>query len=212
MCVQRVHLTGQFVELVPLESVHVGPLLLAANEDRRSYLFTPVPDSLDAMEQYVAVALDDQENRWAVPFVVVRRSDQRIVGTTRFLDLDYWAAGLARPVSPVPTGGRELPRVGEIGATWYAESAQRSAVNTECKLLLLRHGFENWGLERVSFKTDSRNARSRAAIERIGAHFEGVRRAHVLGVAGVIRNSAYYSILAQEWPDVRARLEQLLSR
>ena len=185
--------------------------MAAANEDRSNYLYTPVPDSLDLMERYVTVALGDEEARWAAPFTVVRRSDQRIVGTTRYLDLDYWAAGLARPVSPVPTGGSEFPRVGEIGATWYAASAQRTGVNTECKLLLLRQGFENWGLERVSFKTDSRNVRSRAAIERLGAQFEGVRRAHVLGVDNVVRHSAYYSILTQEWPDVRSRLEQFLA-
>ncbi len=210
MSVQRSTLRGQFVELVPLERSHVGDLVAAATEDRASYQFTTVPDSIEAMTHYVEVALTDEEARWAQPFVVRQLNDQRIVGSTRYLDIDYWAASLARPHSPVQTADREFPRVGEIGATWYAASVQRTRVNTECKLLLLELGFDSWGVERVSFKTDSRNTSSRTAIERLGAQFEGLRRAHVLGVDGVIRDSAYYSIIASEWPSVRQRLENRL--
>jgi RimJ/RimL family protein N-acetyltransferase len=101
--------------------------------------------------------------------------------------------------------------VAEIGSTWYAPWAQRTHANTACKLLLLRHAFEQWQAIRVTLKTDARNARSRAAIERIGGQFEGVRRAHVPATDETVRDSAYYSIIAAEWPEVRGRLEARLS-
>jgi RimJ/RimL family protein N-acetyltransferase len=209
--VQRTPLHGQFAELVPLEIAHVDELVAAANEDRSNYEFTTVPQTVEAMQQYVSVALADEAAGWSSPFTVRRVADRQVVGSTRFLDIDYWVNSLARPELPVPTGGLRFPRVAEIGATWYSASAQRTPINTECKLLLMRHGFENWGLERISFKTDSRNARSRAAIERLGAKFEGVRRAHVLGVDGVIRDSAYYSVLAAEWSQICTGLEKRLA-
>jgi RimJ/RimL family protein N-acetyltransferase len=104
------------------------------------------------------------------------------------------------------------PTVAEIGGTWYAASAQRTVVNTECKLLLLSYAFDTWGVLRVTMKTDTRNERSRVAILRIGARFEGIRRVHAPAVDGAVRDTAYYSIVAAEWPEVRARLESLRDR
>jgi hypothetical protein len=101
--------------------------------------------------------------------------------------------------------------VAEIGSTWLASSAQRSGSNTESKLLMLSHAFDSWGVLRVTLKTDSRNARSRRAIERIGARFEGIRRAHARAVDGSVRDTAYYSIIRPEWPGVRAALTARLT-
>ncbi|MET0275509.1 MAG: GNAT family protein, partial [Acidimicrobiia bacterium] len=98
----------------------------------------------------------------------------------------------------------------EIGSTWLAASAQATPVNTEAKLLLLRHAFDTWRVERVTFKTDARNERSRRAIERIGATFEGVRRAHTIASDGTIRDSAYFSIVRSEWPAIEHELERRL--
>jgi RimJ/RimL family protein N-acetyltransferase len=129
------------------------------------------------------------------------RSTGRPVGSTSYYDLESW---------PALTGDR--PAVVEIGHTWYAASAQRTAVNTESKLLLLTHAFETWGCLRVALRTDARNERSRAAIERIGARYEGIRRAHMVATDGTVRDSAYFSIVRDEWPAVRAGLEARLSR
>jgi N-acetyltransferase len=102
------------------------------------------------------------------------------------------------------------PHVLEIGYTWLAASAQRTRCNTEAKFLLLRHAFETWRVHRAFLRTDERNERSRRAIERLGAKLEGIRRADMLGSDNTVRNSAYYSIVIAEWPDVKARLTRLL--
>lgn len=209
---ERVVLTGQVVTLQPLTFEHVDGLVAAANEDRASYSFTPVPSTTDAMRQYVAEVLEDEEAGWALPFSTTLTSGGRVVGCTRFLDLDDWGAGGGRRLGGPPTGASGPPKTAEIGGTWLAASAQRTAVNTEAKLLMLGHAFETWEAERITLKTDARNARSRAAIERLGAHFEGIRRAHVPASDGTVRSSAYYSILREEWPDVRAALVARLSR
>ena len=198
------------VRLEPLAAQHAGPLAAAAAADRRSYRLTWVPDGLDDARDYVAAALDGQADGRALPFAVRRRADGAIVGSTRFLDLDVFAP----PPPPWPPGvGRgpepadDLPpSVAEIGSTWYAAACQRTGINTACKLLLLGHAFDVWGTIRVTLKTDARNDASRRAIERLGALPEGVRRAHAPGLDGTIRDTAYYSIIAAEWPRVRDRL------
>ena len=209
---ERVVLAGDVVTLLPLSVDDVDALVAAATEDRSTYGFTPVPADADAMRAYVEGALSDEETGWALPFVTTLTSGGRVVGSTRFLGLDDWAAGPGRHPGSRPGGATGTPRVGEIGATWLAASAQRTAVNTEAKLLMLRHAFDNWDVERITFKTDARNARSRAAIERLGAHFEGIRRAEVPATDGAIRDSAYYSIVRAEWPAVRTGLEARLTR
>jgi len=207
--VERVVLVGDVVTLRPMVVDDVDALLAAASEDRASYAFTPVPDDEHEMRAYVESVLEDERAGWALPFVTTRTDGGRVVGSTRFLDLDDWDA---RRVGGPPSAARGTPRVAEIGATWLAASAQRTAVNTEAKLLMLRHAFDTWGVERITFKTDARNSTSRAAIERLGAHFEGIRRAHVPASDGGIRDSAYYSIVRAEWPLVQQGLEARLAR
>jgi RimJ/RimL family protein N-acetyltransferase len=126
-----------------------------------------------------------------------------VVGSTSFIEPRVWDWP---PGSALQRSDR--PDVVEIGSTWLAASAQRTRCNTEAKLLMLAHAFERWQVHAVSFKTDERNARSRRAIERLGARFDGVRRADMPGADGTVRNSAHYSIVAAEWPAVRARLDR----
>ena len=197
MRVDPIVLQGESVRLEPLTLEHVPALMVAASEDRSTYAFTLVPDQLDAMAAYVATALDDQMAGRTYAFVTVQ--GERIVGSTRFMDIDYWQD------SPVPS-------VLEIGGTWLSASAQRTAANTEAKLLMLTYAFDTWHVHRVTFKTDARNERSRRAIERLGARFEGIRRAHLVTYDGTIRDSAYFSIIASEWPVVKRHLCGLLNR
>jgi len=208
-------LSGAVVRLEPLTAAHAADLAAAAVGDRSSYPFTRVPDGLADAEAYVAAALADQAAGRALPFAVRRLADGMIVGSTRFLDLEVFSwppPGLPGSVAgPEPTDERP-PSVVEIGSTWYAAAAQRSAVNTEAKLLLLTQAFEVWRVLRVTLKTDARNLASRAAIERLGARAEGVRRAHAPATDGTVRDTAYYSLTAAEWPAVRARLTERLHR
>jgi RimJ/RimL family protein N-acetyltransferase len=197
-------LEGEVVRLEPLEPRH-APGLASAATDRASYRYTWVPAGAQEALKYVAEALRERDRGAGVPFAVVLQETDGVVGTTRFLDLQVFEASGVR----LPELG-ESPTVAEIGSTWYAASAQRTAVNTECKLLMLRHAFEHWRVLRVTLKTDARNARSRAAIERIGARFEGVRRVHVPASDGTLRDSAYYSIIREEWPPIRSRLAERL--
>jgi RimJ/RimL family protein N-acetyltransferase len=207
--VEPVVLVGDLVTLRPMTVDDIDALVVAATEDRSTYAFTPVPADVDAMHAYVTAALDDQAMGWALPFVTTLTADERVVGSTRYLDLDDWSP--ERRVGGPPLGAVDTPLTAEIGATWLAASAQRTAVNTEAKLLMLTHAFDTWGCERITFKTDARNARSRAAIERLGAQFEGIRRVHVRATDGGLRDTAYYSIVRAEWPDVREGLEARLA-
>ena len=210
-----VTLTGSRVRLEPLTAGHVDDLVRAAGESRASYGFTLVPDGRAAMESYVEAALRDQRAGWALPFAVAERRTGQVVGSTRFLDLDYWSWPPAWP--PGRPGGGVTPRpdavpsVAEIGSTWLSAATQGTGVNAGCKLLMLGHAFETWGVARVTMKTDVRNARSRHAIERAGGRFEGIRRAHARAVDGSVRDTAYYSVIASEWPEVRAALAARVS-
>jgi RimJ/RimL family protein N-acetyltransferase len=197
-----VTLTGVHVRLEPLSLEHVEPLLLAALEDRSTYRWTTVPDSESAMREYVSGALDLAARNEVVPFVTRLAEGGRVVGTTRFANFEYhgW------PVSHRLHRPEGQPDAVEIGWTWLAASAQRTPVNTEAKLLMLRHAFETWRVHCVRLKTDRRNERSRAAIERIGGRFDGIIRAHSPGADGSLRDSAYFSILAEEWPEVERGL------
>lgn len=165
------------------------------------------------MRRYIESALDDERAGCSLPFII-RLETGQVVGSTRFLDLAYWTdPGDTSPEwrSDITTASK-TPSVAEIGATWLAPSAQGTGVNAEAKLLMLAHAFDTWKVHRVTFKTDARNTRSRRAIERTGAAFEGIRRAHVPATDGSIRHSAYYSIIRAEWPDVHARLKTQLRR
>ena len=209
-----VSLLGRSVRLEPLEVRHIEPLATAAAEDRSSYAFTPVPHGIEATARYVADALAAQEAGRAVAFATVRVSDGTVVGSTRFCELDYWQGPVIWPPAPRGPFGDPLsaiPDAAEIGATWLSARAQGTGINTEAKLLMLRHAFDVWGVRRVSMRADARNARSRAAIERLGAVLEGVHRAHTRGLDGLVRGTAFYSILDEEWPVARVQLELRVS-
>ena len=205
---RAVDLTGYFVHLRTVRESDAEGILAAATEDRSTYAYTWVPGTLAQVREHVATQLEELHEGRSIPLVVEDVNTGRIVGQTRYLDIEYL---VDRFVAPARLPDPETPpRAVEIGGTWYASSVQRSAVNTECKLLMLSHAFDCWEVLRVSLKTDSRNARSLQAIERIGAKFEGVRRAHMRAPDGTIRDSAYFSIVSDEWPDVRLGLLQRL--
>ncbi len=194
-------LDGRRVRLEPLSLAHAEPLLAAAEESRASYNLTNVPADLAAMRAWIELALSDAARGQHVPFATVDKTRNRVVGSTRFANLERWQ-WFHPPVAPLPLG----PDAVEIGWTWLAASAQRTYVNSEAKLLMLTHSFEVWRVRRVIFKTDARNARSRANIERVGARLDGVWRAHMPSADGGIRDSAFFSMLASEWPAARERL------
>jgi len=194
-------LVGREVTLRPLGVDDVVALVAAAAESREHYGLSVVPEGPDAMRAYVARLLRQRDAGDRLPFVTVWRG--RVVGSTSFIEPRVWDWP---PGSALQRSDR--PDVVEIGSTWLAASAQRTRCNTEAKLLMLAHAFERWQVHAVSFKTDERNARSRRAIERLGARFDGVRRADMPGADGTVRNSAHYSIVAAEWPAVRARLDR----
>lgn len=193
-------LRGGEVELRPLGETDAPALWAAAEGLALLHPYSFVPKDETGAGAYVAAALAEKARGERYPFAIVWRG--ALAGTTSFLDFAYWPrAGLAK----------DVPAAVEIGATWLARHAQRTDCNTTAKLLLLRFAFETWRCERVSLRTDERNQRSRNAIERIGARFEGIRRAEKLGADGAVRNSAYYSIVAGEWPQVRSGLENRLA-
>jgi len=198
-------LTGRHVRLEPLSLQHVPGLVAAAAEDPALYAWTSLPLDAPAMTRYVDTAVRSRDEGTALPFATVRLSDGTVIGSTRFFLIERW---------DWPAGHREAGRTGpdgcEIGYTWLAASAIRTAANTEAKLLMLRHAFEQWRVHRVCFHTDMRNERSRAALARLGALFEGTLRAHRLASDLIPRDSARFSIIAAEWPGVRQRLEQRL--
>jgi RimJ/RimL family protein N-acetyltransferase len=194
-------LTGQLVRLEPLGFNHISGLAIAAAADPSLYTWTTVPQGAAAARQYITTAIEARGAGTAVPFATVRIADGAVIGSTRFFNLERWAwpEGHARH-------GRPDPDACEIGHTWLAGPAIRTGANTEAKLLMLTHAFEKWGMLRVCLHTDARNLRSRTAIERIGGKFEGILRAHRLAADFTARDSARYSIVATEWPEVKQRL------
>jgi N-acetyltransferase len=198
-------LEGQFVRLVPLDLGHATALVAAATEDRSSYEFTTVPRDAIEMRMFIHLAHADYERGTSIPFATVDALSGRLVGSTRFMSIERWHPYF----EPAPTRDSP-PNALEIGSTWLAGSAQRTVINTEAKLLMLRHAFETWKVHRVTFKTDARNQKSRAAIERLGAKQDGVLRAWQLASDGGPRDTAIFSMLLSEWPAVRSRLEQSL--
>ena len=200
-------LQGSYVRLEPLNHLHIDGLSAAAAADPSLYQWTFVPQGKEEVSEYVEAALALKNAGTAVPFATVRVEDNAVIGSTRFFDLERL---------PWPKDhefhARQTPDVCEIGYTWLTLSAIRTAANTEAKFLMLRHAFEVWQVFRVCLHTDARNERSRAAMERIGAQFEGILRAYRLAVDYIPRNSARYSIVAAEWPVVKEKLTNLLER
>jgi RimJ/RimL family protein N-acetyltransferase len=198
-----VDLRGRFVWLQPLSRGHLEPLRKLGTGLRETFAWTMVPTP-ETAEAYLTKALATAERREAVPFATCTPAGE-MVGCTRFFDLQRWDWP-----GGDPRAGEDVLDACEIGYTWLAQSAQRTPINTEAKLLMLRHAFETWRCRRVTFKTDERNQRSRNAISRLGAHFDGVIRALQPGADNLPRNTAYYTILDEEWPAVKSRLESLL--
>lgn len=183
------NLTGRFVRLEPLAEGHREGLR-AAN-DPAIWTFLSVRGYGADFDPYFDGSRQMHDSGAHIVFCVRRLADNRVVGTTRFAEI----ASVHKRV--------------EIGYTWYAPAAQATPVNPECKLLLMTHAFDA-GANRVEFRTDSRNARSRAAIAKLGAKQEGILRAHMVVRDGYIRDSVFFSIIRGEWPEVRAGLESRL--
>jgi RimJ/RimL family protein N-acetyltransferase len=207
MTTEDIVLRGGHVRLEPLERGHIDGLVAAAVADPSLYQWSPVPQDRAAAVQYVETALSWKQAGTAVPFAIVRLGDEAIIGSTRFWNIERWAWPQGHP-----SHGRGTPDACEIGYTWLTSSAVRTAANTEAKLLMLAHAFEAWRVLRVCLHTDARNLRSRRAIERIGGKFEGMLRAHRMAADGAPRDSARFSVLSSEWPEVRERLVRLLER
>ncbi len=189
-----VTLTGRVVRLEPLAQHHTPDLAIAgADESIWRYMpYGPVT-TFERMRAWVADMLERQQRGRDLPFAVIHLESGRAVGATRYMDIQLEHRGL------------------EIGGTWYGVAYQRTAVNTESKYLLLTYAFEMLGCVRVQLKTDLRNERSQRAIERLGAVREGVLRNHMILPDGYIRSSVMYSVIAEEWPRVKRRLEEKLA-
>jgi RimJ/RimL family protein N-acetyltransferase len=188
-----VTLAGKVVRLEPLSETHV-PALAFAGRDESIWKYMLYADltSEESMAAWVRDMLGRQQAGTDLPFAVIHLASGRAAGATRYLEM------------------RPQHRSLEIGGTWYAPEFQRTGVNTECKYLLLKYAFEKMNCIRVQFKTDARNERSVRAIERLGAVREGVLRNHYILLDGTFRDSVYFSILNQEWPEVKKRLEARL--
>ncbi|HUA09957.1 MAG TPA: GNAT family protein [Candidatus Acidoferrales bacterium] len=197
-------LRGVHVRLEPLGLHHVAPLAAASAEGGELYAMSMVPHGEDAVRRYVETALAWKAAGTAEPFATVRQGDDAVIGSTRFFDLARWAWPSGHPNSA------NAYDTCEIGYTWLAPDAIRTAANTEAKYLMLAHAFEVWKMQSVCLHTDARNTRSRAAIERIGARFEGILRSHRLAADVTPRDSARYSIVAREWAETKAQIERLL--
>ncbi len=187
-------LDGDHVRLEPIELRHAADLYEAGNDESIwRYKWVPMPQSLDEVRQWVEDVTQSMARGNEIAYAIVHKAEQRAIGSTRYLN-----------ISPAH-------RTLEIGWTWIGTKYQRTVVNTECKYLLLTHAFEQLGAVRVQFKTDARNEPSQRAIERIGAVKEGVLRKANTTHTGYVRDSVYYSIIDDEWPAVKQRLEQYLA-
>lgn len=192
MRIEPISLEGRHVRLEPLEHGHL-PGLVAVGLTGDIFRWMPrVVRTADDMQALVELALRERAAATALPFATIEHASGRVVGSTQFMAID--------------TTHRRV----EIGGTWIATAWQRTAINTEAKLLMLRHAFEVWGCNRVEFKTDALNARSRAAILRLGATEEGTFRNHMIADGGRLRDSVYFSITHQEWPQIRTALHARL--
>ena len=187
-------LEGAVVRLEPIRADH-AQLFWEAARDSVDDIFRWIPYSVKTpadFQKLVSKALAEQERGESVVFATVERGSGRVIGSTRFMNIDR--------------ANRHL----EIGSTWIVPAWQRTAVNTEAKYLMLRHAFEQWNCARVELKTDAMNQKSRAAILRLGAREEGTLRRHMLTWTGRMRDSVYFSILDSEWPEVKTRLQAKL--
>jgi len=189
--IEPVTLEGEIVRLEPLLMDYIEDLYIIA-QDPEIWRYMPLNPgrSRADMVAWIRNALQGQQDGTDLPFVIIERATNRVVGATRFMNISSRDRGV------------------EIGWTWLARDARRTGINTECKYLLLRHAFEHLGAVRVQLKTDSRNEVSQRAIERLGATKEGTLRNHMLLSSGYYRDTIFYSIISSEWPEVKVRLEE----
>lgn len=191
---QPVTLTGQFASLVPLSPAHKDDLIEAVKDGELWnlwYTSIPTPDKLDAE---ISRRLDLQEKGAMLPFAIIDNATGQAVGMTTYMHID--------------SANRRL----EIGSTWYRKRVQRGPLNTECKLLLLTHAFEQLDCIAVEFRTHFFNLQSRAGIERLGAKLDGILRQHQISPNGTLRDTCVYSIIAGEWPTVKVHLNYQLTK
>lgn len=194
MEIRPVTLEGEHVRLEPLTMAHHAALWEIA-QDHELWRWTAADiRTPEDLARYMETALAEQAAGRSLPFATCARAPNRAVGSTRFGNIE------------------PLNRRAEIGWTWLGADWQRTAVNSEAKLLMLTHAFETWGCQRVELKTDALNQASRAAIARLGAMEEGTLRRHIVTQTGRVRDTVYYSILDEEWPSIKARLEARLER
>lgn len=194
MNLNPVTLEGRRVRLIPLSVGYRDALWRAGNDPDLWRLTSGRVESPEDMQHYIETALDEQKRGISLPFATVEKESSAIVGSTRFGNI-------------VP----EHKRV-EIGWTWITLAWQRTWVNTEAKLLMLTHAFEVWGCNRVELKTSALNQRSRNAMLRLGLKEEGILRSHMINPDGTVRDTVYYSVIAEEWPQMKARLKGFLGQ
>ena len=193
--ISPVILNGKYVRLEPMTEDHIPGLAeIGVGQTFWDFMLYGRMDSVEDMRNWVMDILSRAQNGTDLPFVAIHLASGKVAGATRYLNIMPKDRGL------------------EIGGTWYGTEYQRTLVNTECKYLLLTHAFERLGCIRVQLKTDLRNVRSQKAIERIGAKREGILRNHMILPSGQFRDSVFYSILDSEWPEVKKRLEAILTR
>ncbi|MBL8062567.1 MAG: GNAT family N-acetyltransferase [Anaerolineales bacterium] len=193
--ISRVTLQGKHVRLEPMSEAHIpGLTAIGAGQDFWNFMLYGDIATENDMRKWVLDILERETKGTDLPFVVIHLASDRVAGATRYLNIVPKDRGL------------------EVGGTWYGADFQRTAVNTECKYLLLQHAFETLGTIRVQIKTDSRNERSQRAIERIGAKKEGVLRNHMILPDGYIRHSVFYSIIDSEWAEVKSNLQGMLAK
>ena len=186
--IEPITLTGTKVVLEPLALEHAEGMAEAVKDGELWKLwFTSIP-SPEKVEDYIKIALAMRENSGAMPFIVREKESNKIIGSTRYFNVD------------------EISQRLEIGHTWYSESYQRTSVNTECKYLLLSHAFEKLDAIAVEFRTHWHNHKSRAAIARLGAKQDGVLRNHTRTADGIYRDTVVFSIINLEWPAVKQSL------
>ena len=190
----KIELSGKSVKLDPLTLAHVEGLTEAVKDGELWHLwYTSTPEPT-AVNSYIETAINEFEKDKSLPFAVVRIEDNKVIGTTRFMNAD--------------SKNKRL----EIGTTWYSKSVQRTGVNTECKYLLLQYAFEKLECIAVEFRTHWHNTQSRNAIERLGAKQDGVLRNHQLDKFGCLRDTVVFSILNSEWKTVKMSLEFIMNK
>ena len=205
MKIEDFALEGRYVRLEPLAFDHLEGLVAASAVDPSLYRWSPIPQGKIETTKYIETALAWKHAGTAVPFAIIRQDDEVVIGSTRFWNIEYWSWPQGHPLHD-----RTTPDACEIGYTWLTRSAIRTAANTESKLLMLTHAFEVWDVLRVCFHTDARNERSRAALLRIGAQFEGILRSHRMAADFIPRDSVRFSILTSEWFSVKEKLQSLV--